>query len=51
MNPSFLSNRKYFLTGAALTAGIYGLNLAAQAAETKTETKAEKDSRCICDRA
>ena len=37
MNPSFLSNRRHFLTGAALTAGMYGLNLAAQAAETKTE--------------
>ena len=37
MNPNFLSNRRRFLTGAALTAGMYGLNLAAQAAETKTE--------------
>lgn len=40
MNPNFLSNRRGFLTGAALTAGMYGLNFAAQAAETT----AEKDS-------
>lgn len=37
MNPNFLSNRRRFLTGTALTAGLYGLNLAAQAAEKKTE--------------
>lgn len=37
MNPNFLSNRRCFLTGAALTAGMYGLNLAAQRADTKTE--------------
>jgi len=37
MNPNFLSNRRCFLTGAALTAGMYGLNLAAQPADTKTE--------------
>jgi hypothetical protein len=37
MSPNFLSNRRRFLTGASLTAGMYGLNLAAQAAETKTE--------------
>jgi hypothetical protein len=38
MNPTFLSNRRRFLTGAVLTAGMYGLNLGAQPAETKTET-------------
>ena len=37
MNSNFSSNRRCFLTGAALTAGMYGLNLAAQSAETKTE--------------
>ena len=37
MNPNFLSNRRCFLTGAALTAAMYGLNLAAPPAETKTE--------------
>ena len=37
MDPSFVSNRRRFLTGAALTAGMYGLNLAAQTTETKTE--------------
>jgi hypothetical protein len=37
MNPNFLSNRRSFLTGAALTVGMYGLDLAAQAAETKVE--------------
>ena len=37
MNPTFLSNRRRFLTGAVLTAGMYGLSIAAQAAETKTE--------------
>jgi uncharacterized damage-inducible protein DinB len=38
MNPTFGSNRRRFLAGAALTAGMYGLNLAAQTAEKKTET-------------
>jgi uncharacterized damage-inducible protein DinB len=37
MNPNFLSNRRCFLTGVALSAGMYGLGLAAQPAETKME--------------
>src|SRR5260370_20443070 len=37
---TFLPNRRHFLSGAAMTAGMYRLNLltnAAQAADTKTE--------------
>src|ERR1017187_9438457 len=34
---SSLPNRRCFLTGAALTAGLFSLNLAAQTAETKPE--------------
>jgi uncharacterized damage-inducible protein DinB len=37
MTSNFLSNRRRFLTGAALAAGMYGVHLVAEAVETKTE--------------